>query len=99
MEAGSFLTLQHDRTDLLAGLEKQTLPGNFALAPVDEKSPKGQDAETYPRWVKQYLFGEWVRRITQKEDQDEPLLISGLLYGPDELPNCTPFSFPKLGVG
>ncbi|XP_077164101.1 uncharacterized protein LOC143822623 [Paroedura picta] len=48
MEAGSFLALQHD-TDLLAALEKQSLPADFALAPVEEKPPKGQDAEADPR--------------------------------------------------
>uniref|UniRef100_A0ACB8FYA7 Uncharacterized protein n=1 Tax=Sphaerodactylus townsendi TaxID=933632 RepID=A0ACB8FYA7_9SAUR len=49
MEAGSFLALQHDGTDLLAALEKQSPLGDFVLVQGDEKSPKGLDTETYPR--------------------------------------------------
>ncbi|XP_054851822.1 uncharacterized protein LOC129340951 [Eublepharis macularius] len=49
MEAGSFLALQQDRADLLAALERQSPPGDLVLARGDEKTPKGQDAESYPR--------------------------------------------------
>ncbi|KAL8180714.1 UNVERIFIED_CONTAM: hypothetical protein K2H54_031705 [Gekko kuhli] len=69
MEAGSLLALQHDRTNLLTTLEKQSLPGDFVLAPVDEKTPKGQDAETCPRQRPSQVYTEVA--LPDRNDSEE----------------------------
>ncbi|XP_060105530.1 uncharacterized protein LOC132579280 [Heteronotia binoei] len=69
MEAGSFLAFQHDRTDLLAALEKQSHTGDFAQAPSAEKTPKGQDAETNPRQCPSHAHIEEV--LPDRSDSEE----------------------------